>query len=788
MRRIDKILSARREVDGASFSLDNGWRARVFILGEGLARVRLARNGAGRLDRSWSIAAGGFAPMEGRSRDDLTGFSPPPCRFRRGDGFLIEGGQLAVHVRGAPFRILWRRRGAAREFAADRDSGAYYFSEKTSALRHCMRREDGEKFYGLGDKTGPLNRAGRRFRLLQMDAMGYDAELSDPLYSHIPFFIVKRAGAAGACGFFYDNPAAAAMDFGAEIDNYHGLYRHYECEDGDLDYYVLSGGTIAEVVRAFAGLTGRPALPPKWALGFSFSAMSHADAPRAEKVIGAFAKESVRRGVPLAAIHVGSGWQADRRMRRHVFVWNRTRYPHPRRMLAELRGAGIRSVANIKPFVLRTHPKWRECVRRGLFVRDGDGRPAEEEFWGGRAAALDFSNPATIEWWRRHVTEALLKTGFDAAWNDNNEFEIWGEDAVCAGFGRPLPARLMRPVLGMLMTRASVEAARKFRPQSRPFAVSRASAPGIQRWAQTWSGDNRTEWKTLRGNLKAGLNMSLSGLAHFGHDVGGFAGPRPDADMLSRWFELGALLPRFAMNSWNDDGVPTLPWESPSALGAARRAFRLRRRLGPYLYSLCHLAARRGEPIARPVFYDCEGDAATFEECDEMMIGKFILAAPVVSPRARTRRLYLPRAGFAKWHCFHSGQTHRAGRFVEVAATPGRAPLFCPPGAIVPLARERPPAGPEVLFVPPERGGESDFILYEDDGESEDWKRGDCAEIRFQSRAVGRKAGLSISLAGNRPPSFSILDIIIPADERREVQVSAPPGAFRVRVRRRFSR
>ena len=582
--------------------------------------------------------------------------------------------------------------------------------------------------------------------------------------------------------FFYDNPAAAAADFGAEIDNYHGPGRYYECEDGDLDYYVFSGGAIAEVVRAYAALTGKPALPPRRTLGFSFSAMAHTDAPRAQKVVGDFAAEAARRKIPVAAIHFGSGWQADRRMRRHVFAWNRARYPDPRGMLEKLRAAGIRAVANVKPFVLRTHPAWRECARRGLFVRGGNSGPAEEEFWGGRGAVLDFSNPDAIAWWRRRLTEAVLKPGFDAAWNDNNEFEIWDENAECAGFGRPLPARLMRPVLGMLMTRASAEAARALRPGARAFAVSRASAPGIQRWAQTWSGDNRTEWKTLRFNLKAGLNMSLSGLAHFGHDVGGFAGPAPDAEMLSRWFEMGALLPRFAMNSWNDGGGATVPWQSPPALRAARRAFRLRRRLEPYLYSLCHLAARAGEPIVRPTFCDFESDIRAFEECDEFMLGPFILAAPVVLPGAKTRRLYLPRGEFAFWRNFHNGEKRRAGQVAEVSSPPGLAPLFCPAGALIPLAAKKSPDIMEVLFFPPEPGGESEFVLYEDDGESEEWRRGDCAEIRLRARAGQRGVELSVAASGKRAPSFSKAVLRIPDDEKRGVRIVAPPE-IRVSVR-----
>ena len=796
MRRLDKILSARRETAGASFQLNDGWRARVYVLGNGLARIRLVRNNAPRLDRTWTIAAGGFAPWEGRSRDDLTGFNLPPVRFRKQPGFVVEGGGLVARVRDDPFRIAWRRVGESGDFAADRPSGAYYFSQRTGALRHLTRRQADERFYGLGDKTGPLNRAGQRFRLFQTDAMGYDAERSDPLYAHVPFFIVKRPAAAGACGFFYDNPASAAADFGAELNNYHGLYRRYECDDGDLDYYILAADNVMETVRAFAGLTGKPFLPPRWALGFSFSAMAHADSPRAQQVVSEFRAEAKARKIPLAAIHLGSGWQADRKMKRHALVWNRARFPDPKKMFSQLRADDVRAVGNVKPFILNTHPLRKECARRGLLIRDANGRPAEEAFWDGRGTALDFSNPRTIEWWRRKVSEAMLRFGFDAVWNDNNEFGIADEDAVCDGFGRPLPARLMRPVLGALMTRASVEATRNFRPGLRPFAVSRAAAPGLQRWAQTWSGDNRTEWKTLRGNLKMGLNMSLSGFAHYGHDIGGFAGPAPDPEMLARWFELCALLPRFAMNSWNDDGGATLPWQSPAALRAARRAFRLRRRLAPYLYSLCHRAARTGEPIARPTFCDFENDPAAFDECDELMLGKFLLAAPVVSPKTKTRRLYLPRGGFAFWRDFHCGKKHRAGRTIEVSSTPGLAPLFCPAGAIVPLAPPSPsipsvpsapsvsqkPSALEVLFFPPERGGESDFVLYEDDGETEKWKSGDCAEVRFHSSATGATAELSVALAGNRPPSFSAMTIRPPADEHRKVKVAAPDGV-RVAVR-----
>ena len=122
------------------------------------------------------------------------------------------------------------------------------------------------------------------------------------------------------------------------------------------------------------------------------------------------------------------------------------------------------------------------------------------------------------------------------------------------------------------MTRASFEETAAFVPHERPYSITRAGCPGVQRYAQTWSGDNTTSWETLRWNLRTGLQMGLSGMANVGHDVGGFAGPVPEPELLVRWAQAGALHPRFIMNSWKACGTVTCPWMHASALPAVRRA------------------------------------------------------------------------------------------------------------------------------------------------------------------------------------------------------------------------
>jgi alpha-glucosidase len=164
----------------------------------------------------------------------------------------------------------------------------------------------------------------------------------------------------------------------------------------------------------------------------------------------------------------------------------------------------------------------------------------------------------------------------------------------------------------------------------------------MQRYVQTWSGDNRTNWDTLRYNIRMGLGMSLSGLFNVGHDVGGFSGDKPDAELFVRWVQNGVMHPRFTIHSWNDDHTVNEPWMYPGVTPAIRGAIELRYRLLPYLYTLLWQAHADDEPMLRPTFLDHEHDAQTFEECDDFLLGRDLLVASVVEAGQRERRVWLP--------------------------------------------------------------------------------------------------------------------------------------------------
>jgi len=746
------VQSSEHEVD---FALDHGWMCRVMVLEHACVRVLFTPPGGPREPRTWSVAPEGDVPWEGRPRSERSGFANPAAVVRREAGAtIIRTDAMQVRVTLKPFGLSWADADGVA-FAADRPTQAYQASERTSTLRHWMARETGRQYFGVGDKTGPLDLHGRRLRTLQLDALGHDAQTSDPLYKHWPYFIGREPQSGIAYGVFYDTLSTCTFDFGAEYDNYHGFYSTAEIEDGDLDYYVMIGPRLRDVVARFAGLTGRMALGPRWSLGYANTAMGLADAADAQAQLSGFIDRAREEQIPVSAFHYGSGY-SSRGPRRYVFTWNRDKFPDPQTLNRKFHDAGIRLVANIKPCLLDDHPAYAHVAGDGAFVNDAQtGRPCVGQFWDGVGAHVDFTHPAGIAWWQQGLRRQVLEYGIDSGWNDNNEYEIWDDWGAAHGFGTAIPIERSRSLQALLMTRATYEEQARAQPDERVFTVTRAGCPGIQRYAQTWTGDNTTSWHTLRWNIRMGLTMSLSGMFNTGHDIGGFAGPVPDAELLVRWMQSGALNPRCIMNSWKADGRTNTPWLHPEATPIIRDTIRLRYRLLPYLYTQYWHAHRDGLPILWPTFFEFEDDRQAFADCDEFMVGPAVLVAPVVANGQRERALYLPghADGSTEWFDFHTGRRYAGRERIVVDAPLERLPLFVRAGSVLPMtgatdflaALHDEPS--RVLRVYPQAAGapaaESD--LYEDDGLSNAHATGAWTLLRFALSGTQ----LSIERTGN---------------------------------------
>src|SRR5882672_4655951 len=400
MKPLSRARYAGRAGDHVRFDFEGGWQCRLYVLGDELARVLFLRHDMPKEPRTWMIAPDGSdVPWEGRDRLRTDGFRRPSFQIESAsDAVRVRGGRLTVDVTLDPFRLSWWL--DDQRFAEDRATYAYAWSERSPVLHHFMARDATDQYFGLGDKTGPLDLHGRRLRTLALDALGYDAERSDPLYKHWPFLITRSAESGIACGHFYDSLAPMTFDLGCEFDNYHGFYRRVEIDDGDVDYYVIAGPLVRDVVRRFAELTGRMAFGPRWSLGYANTAMSLADAPDAQARLAAFVADAKRHDIPLSAFHFGSGYTSIGK-RRYVFTWNRDKFPEPTTAIEKFRRQNVRVVVNLKPCLLDDHPAYADVAARGAFVSDARSRlPCIGQFWDGEGAHIDFTHPEGIRWWQ----------------------------------------------------------------------------------------------------------------------------------------------------------------------------------------------------------------------------------------------------------------------------------------------------------------------------------------------------------------------------------------------------
>ena len=681
--------------------VDNQHRLCLYVLEENLFRVLIKRKGQLALDRTWSIAPEQDVPWEGRRRDDVSGFTCPAWTLtQQGDALTVATEQLRVTVH-QPLWLEWHYRNEAGEWQPlvnDRPTSAYLLNAHGDGVAHYLSRRKDERFYGLGEKAGDLQRNGKRYEMRNLDAMGYNAASTDPLYKHIPFTLTRRDDVS--YGLFYDNLSSCWLDLGNEIDNYHTAYRRWQAEAGDIDYYLFTGKRVLDVTKAFVRLTGKTLFGPKWSLGYSGSTMN-------------FIRLCDEHAIPCDSFQLSSGYTSING-KRYVFNWNYDKVPQPKVMSQAFHDAGLRLAANIKPCLLQDHPRYGEVAERGLFIRDSEtDAPERSSFWDDEGSHLDFTNPQTVQWWQNGVTTQLLEMGIDSTWNDNNEYEVWDGEARCYGFGQEIAIKHIRPVMPLLMMRASLEAQQRFAPDKRPYLISRSGCAGMQRYVQTWSGDNRTNWDTLRYNIRMGLGMSLSGLFNVGHDVGGFSGDKPDAELFVRWVQNGVMHPRFTIHSWNDDRTVNEPWMYPGVTPAIRSAIELRYRLLPYFYT--HAWYAGGQSI--------------------------VLDAPL------EKLPLLVRAGAG---------LPLSERIRHVSADKD-------------VTRE-------LKLFPVKGVGTTSGLLFEDDGESWGYLNGNALWVEWEMVCDGASINLKVNARGDYRPAWKALKVSLPTGEKRTLRVNGVEG------------
>lgn len=631
-------------------------------------------------------------------------------------------------------------------------------------IYHYSCMDDDDYFYGFGEKAGVLNKKKRRMRMHNVDTLGYDSEVTDPLYKHIPFYIKLNSKNNIASGLFYNNSYDSVFDMGCERSGYWNKYSYFCADGGELDVFFICGPKIKDVIKNYTDLTGKTILPAKYSLGYMGSTMYYTELDvSADKAILQFLDKCKEEEIPCDGFFLSSGYTAGADGKRYVFNWNYDRFTNPQEFVAQMQEKGAALAPNIKPGMLTTHPLYKEFAAAGAYIKDDrDEKPQTDRYWGGQASFVDFTNPKGRELWKKHLQEAIVSLGITSIWNDNNEYEMNDLASICHYEGLKENVSALRPLMPNLMAFMAQETVLETYPNIRPYIVSRAGFAGIQRYAQTWAGDNNTSWKSLKFNIPVILGMGLSGVANQGCDIGGFFGPAPEPELFVRWVQNGIFQPRFSIHSCNTDNTVTEPWMFPSYTQYIKAAIQLRYRLVPYLYSLLVEAATEGSPIMRPLIYEFQDDHNVLEESFDFMLGSSLLIANILDKGAKTRRVYLP-AG-ADWFDWYTKKRYEGGQTIEVEVSLGSIPMFLRSGAIIPMSEGLTnihKAVGETLHLLVEVSSEAEFSLYEDDAITNNYKHGDYLKTKVNiNKSNGTKITFTPEGSFLTPVKVVQLDLI----------------------------
>jgi len=466
--------------------------------------------------------------------------------------------------------------------------------------------------------------------------------------------------------------------------------------------YLWPAKTMYEAAKVYVKVTGRPKLPPRWALGYLQSQWGWQDSAYVADVAAKFRSHHL----PVDALIFDFEWYTttpDYTLGKNGkpdfsdFTFNPHVFPHPVKQIADLKTQHLQFIGIRKPRLGNTALLDTARENGWLISPRTDSRD------------LDFSNPG-LRTWFEDKTRPMLKTGVDAWWDDEGESYY---------------------TLYYWWNTAQFDLLASARPNYRHFTLNRAFSPGNQRFGYcTWSGDIPSTWASLADVPKDLLNFSLAGMYYGACDIGGFQGT-PTKEMLVRWFQAGVFFP--IMRSHSNIGTtarfPFLWGEDGEA--AMRKALDLRYQLLPYLYSLGHEAYTSGAPIMRPLVMEFPTDTTVAGMTDEWLVGKGLLAAPVLDSGG-SRTVYFPGD---TWYDYHTGEEITGPKTIAVDAALDEIPLYVRAGTLLPIGpviqySEQASAAPLEIHIYPGKNGS--FRLVEDDGVSYNYTKGNTRVTSYR--------------------------------------------------------
>lgn len=554
---------------------------------------------------------------------------------RRGENIVYSSAAGSLEIAAYPWRLIVKDASGAEmtrtRVWSDNDStqikvAPFSFikrgSDNSRSINPVFSLVPGERIFGFGESPTGLDKRGQKLNLFVTDPQGPE---SPDMYKPIPFFMSNKG-----YGMFFHTSAPVTADVGQSYIGANKLFMADEL----LDVFIFFGSP-KEILREYTALVGRPQMPPLWTFGTWMSRISYFTEDEGREVAGKLRENRI----PADVIHFDTGWfdvdwQCD-------YEFSPERFKDPAKMIADLRKDGFHICLWQLPYFVPGNKYFKELVDKGLAVRNGRGTLPYED------AVLDFTNPATVEWYQGKLA-GLLEMGVGAIKVDFGEAAP--VDAVYANGRTGLYEHNLYPVR---YNKAVADVTRRVNGENIIWA--RSAWAGSQRYPLHWGGDAASTDTGMLGTLRAGLSLGLSGFCFWSHDMGGFVTSTPES-LYRRWLPMGFLTSHTRAHG----APPTEPWlyANPEFTDYFRRCAELKYSLMPYIKAQAEECVANGWPMFRALLLEFPDDPGAWTVDDQYMFGSDILVAPMLVDGTE-RDVYLPGKG--RWTDYQTGRVYKAG-------------------------------------------------------------------------------------------------------------------------------
>jgi alpha-D-xyloside xylohydrolase len=577
-----------------------------------------------------------------------------------------------------------------------------------------------EHYYGLGqDQHGFLDHRGQT-----VECWNSYTATGGPSFC-VPFAVTNKG-----YGLIWDNPSQTTVEPG-----FNELTRWTSEVGNRVSFFVIAGRTTDEIYEGYRTLTGATPMLPKAAYGFIQSKQRYSS--QAELL--AVAKGYRERHLPLDVLVVDYFYYT----KMGQFDMNPAQWPDPVAMNKELHAEDIQTMISVWPRFTEGSRYYDFLLKKGWFEHLADGTPTDGLPYDRTGSDIDTTNPEAAQWYWEIIRDNLVSKGFDAFWADETEPDLPPNGSYFF-IG---PGTRYFNVYPLFHTASIYDGFRRDL-KTRALVMSRDAYLGTQRNGTIfWSSDIYPTWNTLQRQVPTGLDVTASGIAYWGNDIGGWqylpsrhvplhpplldpsdardnVGQYDDyPELYTRWFEYGVFQPNFRTHgSRNHNEVWSYGKQAEPIL---EKYLRLRYQLMPYIYSLGYATHETGAPYMRALFMDFPNDPKAAELGDEYMFGPDLLVAPVTAQGATTKHVYLPAD--TDWYNYWTNERLHGGQWIEASAPIDTIPLFVRAGSILPLGApvENTSQLQRLDKLRIYVGADADFTLYNDDGKTYAYEKGE---------------------------------------------------------------